>query len=84
MTGECEVGQGNRDAGLPVVSLVPVDGWWFATWYGSSPDPSISVDVCTPATLVDSEWTYVDLEDVGWQWLRRGMAIPLPPLTELT
>ena len=61
-TGECEVGQGNRDGGLPVVSLVPVDGWWFATWYGNNADPWISVDVCTPATLVDGEWTYVDLE----------------------
>lgn len=61
-TGECEVGQGNRDAGLPVVSLVPVDGWWFATWYGNGGDSWVAVDICTPATLVDDEWTYVDLE----------------------
>jgi hypothetical protein len=60
--GECEVGQGDRDAGLPVVSLVPVDGWWFATWHGHCTDPWIAADICTPATFVDGEWTYIDLE----------------------
>lgn len=61
-TGECEVGQGNREGGLPVVSLVPPVGWWFATWHGASVDPWMAVDICTPATLVDGEYRYVDLE----------------------
>lgn len=136
--GECEVGQGDRDTGLPVVSLVPAEGWWFAIWYGDSDNPWIAVDVCTPAVLIDGEWTHVDLEldphrscdgrvwiddedefadacragtispdeqtaaraaadeieqrlrrldepfgTTGWQWLRRGIALPLPPLTKL-
>ncbi len=61
-TGECEVGQGSRDAGLPVLSLVPTDGWWVGTWYANSADPWITVDICTPPTLIDGEWTYIDLE----------------------
>jgi hypothetical protein len=60
--GECEVGQGNRDAALPVVSLIPADRWWIATWYANSADRRITVDICTPATLIDGEWTYIDLK----------------------
>jgi hypothetical protein len=69
-TAECEVGQGNRDAGLRVVSLIPCGGWWIATWTGNDPepgrphvtDPWISVDICTPPSVIVGEWTYVDLE----------------------
>ncbi|MGH9618086.1 MAG: DUF402 domain-containing protein [Bryobacteraceae bacterium] len=59
---ELEVGQGNRTAGLPVVQLIPVAGWWTATWTIELGEGWISIDVCTPPTFFDNEWTYVDLE----------------------
>lgn len=59
---ECDVGQGNRDAGLPVVHLVPGAGWWIATWSADGAASWISVDICTPPALIDGEWTYIDLE----------------------
>jgi hypothetical protein len=61
-TGLCEVGQGDRDAGRPVVRLIPPAGWWIATWSGDDAELPITVDICTPAALVGPEWTYTDLE----------------------
>ena len=57
---ECEVGQGNREAGLPVMHLIPNAAWWMAEW--CSDEALISVDICTPPTLIDGEWSYTDLE----------------------
>lgn len=58
---EMEVGQGNRDAGLAVVQLIPHSAWWIASWW-SDPRPWISVEICTPPTLIDGEWNFIDLE----------------------
>jgi predicted RNA-binding protein associated with RNAse of E/G family len=38
--------------------LIPNEGWWIAAWY----DEHISIDICTPPTLIDGEWHYTDLE----------------------
>ena len=59
---ECEVGQGNRATGLPVMHLIPRVGWWFAAWYRNGDAPIIGIDICTPPTLIDDEWHYTDLE----------------------
>jgi hypothetical protein len=56
--GECEVGQGNRDAGLHVMHLIPNKAWWIATWCVDH----IAIDICTPPTRIDDEWHYTDLE----------------------
>ena len=66
-TAEVEVGQGNREAGVPVMHLMPVSGWWTACWR-RVPDSRISVDVCTPPQLIDGEWTYIDLELDPWAY----------------
>lgn len=62
VTGICEVGQGSRDEGLPVLHLIPAAGWWVASWAGEGTYPQVSVDICTPPSLVGHTWTYVDLE----------------------
>lgn len=57
---ECEVGQGNLSEGMPIMHLIPNTGWWIAAW-----DPHrkrISIDICTPPTLTNDEWHYIDLE----------------------
>jgi len=59
--GECEVGQGDAEAGLPVMHLIPKEAWWTAVWCRAH-DSVISVDICTPPTLIDGEFTYIDLE----------------------
>lgn len=64
---EVEVGQGNREAGLPVMHLMPDSGWWTASWC-RVPKSRISVDVCTPPRLIDGEWTYIDLELDPWAY----------------
>lgn len=56
--GECEVGQGNRQEGMPVLHLIPNTAWWIAAW---CPD-YISLDICTPPRFIDGEWCYTDLE----------------------
>ena len=56
--GECEVGQGNREAGLHVMHLIPNKALWIATWCLDH----IAIDICTPPTLIDDEWHYTDLE----------------------
>jgi len=61
-TAECEVGQGNRARGLPVLHLVPKIGWWFAAWYRLGGTAVIGIDVCTPPTCLNNEWRYTDLE----------------------
>jgi hypothetical protein len=58
---ECEVGQGDAEAGHPVMHLVPHGAWWFAAWSWVG-EIGISVDICTPPTLIDDEWSYIDLE----------------------
>jgi hypothetical protein len=55
---ECEVGQGNADAGRPVLHLIPKGKWWVAWWC----ELFISVDICVPASLAEGEWTFTDLE----------------------
>lgn len=58
---ECEVGQGDAEAGHPVMHLVPHGAWWFAAWSYVG-EIGISVDICTPPNLVSAEWSYIDLE----------------------
>lgn len=53
--GECLVG---GDGGRPAMHLIPKGKWWTAAWYGEH----ISVDICTPPTLIKDEWHYGDLE----------------------
>lgn len=48
--------------GRDAVHLIPSISWCIATWVYSTPGYSIAVDICTPPTLVGSEWTYIDLE----------------------
>lgn len=60
--GYCESGMGRDGAGRSTVHLIPSNGWWFATWIDGPDEPAIAIDICTPATRVGSEWTYVDLE----------------------
>ena len=59
---ECEVGQGTRPAGLAVLHLIPLSGWWMAQWTAEAEGAFISVEVCTPPAIVDGEWQFVDLE----------------------
>jgi hypothetical protein len=67
---ECEVAQGNRDAGSPIVHLIAPAAWWIAVWYDrdgnvpgrGDPLPYITIDVCTPPVLTAGEWVYEDLE----------------------
>jgi hypothetical protein len=59
---ECEVGQGNRDAGRPVLHLMPRASWWTAAWCFDEDEPVIGVDICTPPSLIDEEWQFIDLE----------------------
>ena len=62
VVGECEVGQGIGEAGLPVMHLIPNAAWWTAAWCSDGENPQISVDICTPPTPIDGEWSYIDLE----------------------
>jgi hypothetical protein len=59
---ECEVGQGTRPAGLAVLHLIPLSGWWMAQWTAEAEGGFISVEVCTPPAYVGGEWQFVDLE----------------------
>jgi hypothetical protein len=59
---ECEVGQGTRPAGLAVLHLIPLSGWWMAQWAAEGAQAFISVEVCTPPAIVGGEWQFVDLE----------------------
>jgi hypothetical protein len=59
---ECEVGQGTRSAGLAVLHLIPLSGWWMAQWTAKAEGAFISVEVCTPPAIIDGEWQFVDLE----------------------
>jgi hypothetical protein len=59
---ECEVGQGTRPAGLAVLHLIPLSGWWMAQWTAEGEGAFISVEVCTPPVNVGGEWQFVDLE----------------------
>lgn len=47
--------------GAPVLHLVPREGWWFARWQ-RLPRPHVAIDICTPAVLIESTWSYDDLE----------------------
>ena len=45
------------------MQLVPSESaWWFGHWKVSNGHNSLSIDICTPAALVDNEWGYTDLE----------------------
>jgi protein associated with RNAse G/E len=59
---ECEVGQGHRAAGRPVLHLIPRAAWWMAAWCFDGDEPVIGADICTPPSLIEGEWRYVDLE----------------------
>lgn len=59
---ECEVGQGARPSGLAVLHLIPLSGWWMAQWTAEGAGGFISVEVCTPPTLLGGEWQFEDLE----------------------
>jgi len=59
---ECAVGQGTRPAGLAVLHLIPLSGWWMAQWTAEGERAFISVEVCTPPAAVGGEWQFVDLE----------------------
>ncbi|NKB71643.1 MAG: DUF402 domain-containing protein [Candidatus Latescibacteria bacterium] len=58
---ECEVGGGPGGVGHPVMFLVPHEAWWTASW-SLKGAIAISVDICTPPTLVDDEWSFSDLK----------------------
>jgi len=59
---ECFAGQPDAP-GLHVMQLVPAtDAWWLGHWKVFRGHRTLAIDVCTPATFVDDEWTYVDLE----------------------
>jgi hypothetical protein len=60
-TGDvCEVAETRPGGpGEDALHLVPLDGWWFATW---RPRGLLVADVSTQPVLIDNEWTYVDLE----------------------
>lgn len=60
--GYCESGMDSDGAGRSTVHLIPSSGWWFATWIDGGDEPAVAIDICTPATRVGPEWTYVDLE----------------------
>ena len=62
MIAECEVGQGTRLAGLAVLHLIPLSGWWMAQWTAEGAGVFVSVEVCTPPALLGGEWRFVDLE----------------------
>lgn len=60
--GYCNVGS-PVGPGIAVMHLVPVTGWWIATfWDQDGGRWSVTVDVCTPARLAAGTWTYTDLE----------------------
>lgn len=61
---ECKVGGGPDGPGFHVMHLVPYAGWWTAAWHYGRRDNevSISVDICTPPTLTEGEWSYTDLK----------------------
>jgi hypothetical protein len=62
VVGYCNVGS-PTGAGVAVLHLVPVAGWWIATFWDLSISAwGITVDICTPPRLLDGVWTYVDLE----------------------
>ena len=49
--------------GVPVVHLIPAEGWWFARWQVSPHGVStLAIDLCTPSTFDGRRWEYVDLE----------------------
>ncbi|HEX6525482.1 MAG TPA: DUF402 domain-containing protein [Streptosporangiaceae bacterium] len=53
--------------GLAVLHLVPVTGWWIATFPDRDGDGDggrwrVTVDICTPPRLDGGVWTYTDLE----------------------
>ncbi|HUR77793.1 MAG TPA: DUF402 domain-containing protein [Acidimicrobiales bacterium] len=46
--------------------LMPRDEWWFGGWWTRPDRDQISIDACTPPTLLNGIWTWTDLElDIG-------------------
>ncbi len=68
---DIEVGQGTRSEGLPVMHLIPRSAWWLAGWYELDGVRRVTVEICTPAQLVEGEWSFVDLE-LDPQWSAGG------------
>lgn len=66
-TGVCEVAQDSDGIGRPIVQLIPPRAWWIATWYPPDADRDVTVDICTPAVLVERTWTYTDMELDPWR-----------------
>ena len=63
----CEVAQDTNGAGRSIVQLIAPDAWWIATWYPPGTGLEVSVDICTPAALMDQTFTYTDLELDPWR-----------------
>lgn len=59
---DLEVGQGNREAGLDVMHLVPGEGWWIANWCHLDGADVVAIDISRPPTFADGGWEYIDLE----------------------
>lgn len=54
-------GGGTWTCPSPGIQLLTKDRWWVAWWWLTE-EPWCAADVCTPTTLEDGAWTYVDLE----------------------
>lgn len=62
VAGYCNVGS-PVGPGIAVMHLVPVTGWWIATfWHRAEPRWSVTFDICTPPRLSGGVWTCTDLE----------------------
>lgn len=56
---------GNMGTGVEPGFLwrMPTNGeWWFGAWWTRPDRHQISIDACTPPTLLDGVWTWTDLE----------------------
>lgn len=52
-----------EEPGLDVLHLVPADGeWWFGTCAVDRVGPRTAIDICSPLSFTEDEWSYVDLE----------------------
>jgi hypothetical protein len=67
---EWEVGRGPHDKeGKPELHLIPFSGWWVANWGVTKNGlKQICVDISTPATKRNNDWSFIDLElDPIWR-----------------
>jgi len=67
---EWEVGRGPQHTeGGPELHLIPFSGWWVAK-FGVTENglKQVYVDLSTPATKRNEEWSFIDLElDLNWR-----------------